>query len=92
MQLRLANLLGLAPVRPVLHRFLCGNKMVNNTPKHEFWVKRSGLGAFVAKICDATSFSELARFATSSACFASIFVPKQNGPKHTTTCVLGQMD
>jgi hypothetical protein len=30
--------------------------------KHEFWVKWSGSGAFVAKKSDATSFSELVRY------------------------------
>jgi hypothetical protein len=35
--------------------------MVRNAPKHEFWVQRSGPGAFVAKTSNATSFSELVR-------------------------------
>jgi hypothetical protein len=58
-QLRLANLLGTAPVRPVLHQFCCSNKTVRNTPKHEFWVKWSGFRAFVAKNCDVTSLANL---------------------------------
>jgi hypothetical protein len=51
----------MAPVRPVLHRLSCSNETVRNGPKHEFWVKRSGSGAFVAKNSDATLFSELVR-------------------------------
>jgi hypothetical protein len=35
--------------------------MVRNAPKHEFWVQRSGSGAFVAKNFDAPSCSELVR-------------------------------
>jgi hypothetical protein len=35
--------------------------MVRNAPKHEFWVQWCGSGAFVAKLFDATSFSELVR-------------------------------
>jgi hypothetical protein len=35
--------------------------MVQKSPKHEFWVKWSGSGAFVVKNFDATSFSELVR-------------------------------
>jgi hypothetical protein len=49
------------PVRPVLHRLSRSNETDRNTPKHEFWVQWSGLGAFVAKNFDATSFSELDR-------------------------------
>jgi hypothetical protein len=50
----------MAPVRLVLHRLSCSNEMGRNAPKHhEFWVQRSGSGAFVAKFSDATSFSEL---------------------------------
>jgi hypothetical protein len=33
--------------------------MVQNAPKYDFWVQRSGSGAFVARNSDATSFSEL---------------------------------
>jgi hypothetical protein len=51
----------MAPVRPVLHQLLCSNKIVRNAPKYEFWVPWSGSGAFVAKIFDATFFSELER-------------------------------
>jgi hypothetical protein len=35
--------------------------MVQNAAKYEFWEQWSGLGAFVAKNSDATSFSELVR-------------------------------
>jgi hypothetical protein len=49
----------MAPVQLVLHQFSCSNEMVQNSPKHEFWVQWSGSGAFVAKNFDATSFSEL---------------------------------
>jgi hypothetical protein len=51
----------MAPVRSVLDRLLCGNEMVRNAPKHEFWVQWSGFGAFVAKNFDASTFSELVR-------------------------------
>jgi hypothetical protein len=51
----------MVPPRPVLHQLLCSNETVRNAPKHEFWVQRSGSGAFVAKNFDATSFSELVR-------------------------------
>jgi hypothetical protein len=51
----------MALVRPVLHRLSCSNETVRNAPKHEFWVHRSGSGAFVAKTSDATLFSELVR-------------------------------
>jgi hypothetical protein len=36
-------------------------EMVQNAPKHEFWVQWNGSGAFVAKNSDATMFSELVR-------------------------------
>jgi hypothetical protein len=49
----------MAPVRPVLHRLSCSNKMVRNAPKHEFWVQWRGSGAFVSKKANTTSFSEL---------------------------------
>jgi hypothetical protein len=51
----------MAPIRPVFHRLSCNNETVRNAPKHEFWVQWSGSGAFIAKISDATSFSELVR-------------------------------
>jgi hypothetical protein len=35
--------------------------MIRNAPKHEFWVQRSGSGAFVAKNCEAALLSELVR-------------------------------
>ena len=45
-----------APVRPVLHRVLCSNETIPNTPKtlrkapkHEFRVQCRGSGAFIAK-------------------------------------------
>jgi hypothetical protein len=49
----------MAPVRPVLHRLSCSNKMVRNTPKYEFWVQQSGSRAFLVKNLETTSFSEL---------------------------------
>jgi hypothetical protein len=51
----------MAPFRPVLHRLSCRKEMVQNIPKHEYWVQWSGSVAFVAKNLDATSFSELVR-------------------------------
>jgi hypothetical protein len=49
----------MALVRPVFHRLSSSNETVRNTPKYEFWVQRSGSGAFVVKNFEATSFSEL---------------------------------
>jgi hypothetical protein len=49
----------MAPVRPVLHRLSYSNETARNAPKHEFWVKWSGSGAFVVKNSDATLLSEL---------------------------------
>jgi hypothetical protein len=49
----------MAPVWHVLLRSLCNNEMVRNTTKHEFGVEWGGLGAFVAKIFNATSLQEL---------------------------------
>jgi hypothetical protein len=46
----------IALVRPVLHRVSCSKETVQNAQKHEFWVKWSGLDAFVATNSDATSF------------------------------------
>jgi hypothetical protein len=51
----------MATVRPLLHRLPCSNETVRNTPEHEFWVKWSGSGAFVAKNSDVTLFSERAQ-------------------------------
>jgi hypothetical protein len=51
----------MALVRQVLQRLSCSNEMVQDAPKHEFWVQWSGLGAFVAKNFDATSYSKLLR-------------------------------
>jgi hypothetical protein len=51
----------MAQVRPVLHRHSCSNESVRNASKYEYWVQRSGSGAFVAKFSDVTSFSELVR-------------------------------
>jgi hypothetical protein len=63
----------MAPIRPVLHRLSCSNETVRNTPKHEFLVQWSGLGALVVKNFDGTSFSELGVNGASSASFASTF-------------------
>jgi hypothetical protein len=35
--------------------------MVRNARKHDFWVQRSGSGAFVAKFSEVISFTELVR-------------------------------
>jgi DNA-binding GntR family transcriptional regulator len=51
----------MAPVRPVLHRLSCSEETVRNAPKHEFLIKWSGSGVFVAKNSDATLFTELVR-------------------------------
>jgi hypothetical protein len=44
-----------------LHQLSCSNEMVRNAPKYEFWLKWSGLAAFVAKNSNTTVFSELVR-------------------------------
>ena len=56
----------IALVHPVLHRVSCGYETIPNAPKHyanapkhEFKVQWSGLGAFVAKNLDVTSWHEL---------------------------------
>ena len=54
----------IAPVQPVLHRVSCSNETLPNAPKrdahkHEFRVQWGGLGAFVVKKSDATSWREL---------------------------------
>jgi hypothetical protein len=51
----------MAPVRPVLHRLSCSKETVRNATKHEFWVQWSGSHALIAKIFEATSFTELVR-------------------------------
>jgi hypothetical protein len=51
----------MASVRPVLHRLSCSNETARNALKHEFLVQWSGLGVFVAKHANATSFNELVR-------------------------------
>jgi hypothetical protein len=51
----------MALVWPVLHRLLCSNETVRNTPKHDYWVQWSGMDAFVGKNSNATSFNELQR-------------------------------
>jgi hypothetical protein len=51
----------MAPVRPVLHRLSWSNETDRNALKHEFWVKWSGSGAFLAKNSDTTLFSEFVR-------------------------------
>jgi hypothetical protein len=51
----------MVPVRPILHRVSGNNEKVQNAPKHELCFQWSGSGAFVTKIFDATSFSELVR-------------------------------
>ena len=47
-------------------------QIVQNTPKHDFWMQWGGSGAFVAKNFDATSWKRT--FCTSSAHFAPSFI------------------
>jgi hypothetical protein len=49
----------IAPVRPILHRFLCCDEMVRNAPKHDFRVQWGGSGAFIVKNSKTTSLHEL---------------------------------
>ena len=58
----------IAPVQPILYRVSCSNETLTNTPKHyengpkhEFRVQWGGLGAFVVKNSDTTSWHELLR-------------------------------
>ena len=55
-------------------------QMVRNAPKHQFMVQWGGLGAFVAKNFDATSWHELC---TCSARFPPSFIRQPNGPECT---------
>ena len=71
----------IALVQPILHRVLCSNETLQNTPKqlrdahkHEFRVQWGGLGAFIAKNSDATSWHELLHLLHSSTRFAPSFV------------------
>jgi hypothetical protein len=61
MELHLANLCVIAPVRPALQRLSCCNETVRYARKHEFWVPWSGSHAFIAKKANASLFSELER-------------------------------
>ena len=55
-------------------------QIVRNTPKHQFRVQWVGLGAFIAKNSDATSWHELLhKFGR----FAPSFVRQPNGPECT---------
>ena len=56
------------------------SQIIRNTPKFQFRVQLSGLGAFVAKNSDAIS---LHQFCTSSAHFPPSFVRQPNGPECT---------
>ena len=49
----------IAPVQPILHRVYNRNKTIRNVTKHDFRVQWVGLGAFIAKTSDATSWLEL---------------------------------
>jgi len=55
-------------------------QMVQNAPKHQFMVQWGGLGAFVAKNFDATSWHELC---TCLARFPPSFIRQPNGPECT---------
>jgi hypothetical protein len=62
------------PVRPVLHRVSCSNEMVQNDPKHEFWVQWSGSVEFIAKNFTQLRLANLCVNGVSSASFASTIV------------------
>ena len=53
----------IAPVHPVLHRVSCSYEMIPNAPKHyemhQNMSPMGGLGVFVAKNPDVTSWHEL---------------------------------
>ena len=49
----------IAPVQVILHRVYYRNKTIRNATKHEFRFQWVGLGAFVAKTSDTTSWHEL---------------------------------
>ena len=55
--------------------------IVQNAPKHDFWMQWGGSGAFVAKNFDATSWKRT--FCTSSAHFALSFIRRLNGSECT---------
>ena len=56
-------------------------QIVQNVPKHDFWMQWGGSGVFVAKNFDATSLKRT--FCTSSAHFALSFIKANNCPKYT---------
>jgi hypothetical protein len=49
----------IAPVRPVLHQFSCGDETVRNALEHKFRVQCGGSVIFVAIESKATSLHEL---------------------------------
>ena len=60
-RLHLANLLAVGTNSACFASIFVQQENGPKQHKQEFWVKWSGLGAFVAKKCDATLFSELVR-------------------------------
>ena len=62
-------------------------QIVRNAPKHQFRVQWGGLGVFVAKNSDATSWHELLQ--KRSARFPQSFVRQPNGRKRTKNVSLG---
>ena len=85
----------IAPIQPVLHRFLCCNKTnpqctqtVRNEPILEFRVQWGGSGAFVAKNSDPTSWHKLSLIAPVQpkllrVLYSNKMIP--NAPKHYET-------
>ena len=80
----------IALVQPILHRVLCSNETLQNTPKHyerhtNMRVQWGGLGAFIAKNSDALHGTNFCIDYTSSARFEPSFVWRREGPESTQT-------
>jgi hypothetical protein len=69
------------PPGRVSHRFLVENRNSENDNKHEFWVKRGGLGAFVAENSTASFFVPKVARTDLRASFAPLFRRKPKSRK-----------
>ena len=82
----------IAPVRPILHRVYCRNKMVPNAPKHYETHQNMSLGSdgvdrvdFLQKILTQLCGLNFCINFNSSARFEPSIVKQRNGPKCTQT-------
>src|SRR5687767_10698503 len=71
---------------PVLHRFLCRNRMLKNTPKHVLGsIKEDCMHSF-RKNPPVFPYPTRRSSDLKSTRFASFFVPEPNAQKHSQTC------